>query len=88
MTISPQLGHENFVASVPGAMIRWHDVHVGMLTVVVVLSVTLIPRREFGMGVLLYMCCVLMFCGFSLCLSIVDPRKNFEPSIRRVRGIV
>jgi hypothetical protein len=58
MIISPQLGHGNFVASVPGAMIRWHEVHVGTLIVVLVLSVTLIPRRRFGMGVLLYMCCV------------------------------
>ena len=38
MIISPQLGHGNFVASVVGAMILWHDVHVGM--VVVVCSVT------------------------------------------------
>ena len=70
MIISPQLGHGNFVASVPGVMIRWHEVHVGTLIVVVVFSVTLIPRRCFGMGVLLYMCCVLV-------VSIVDFEKNF-----------
>lgn len=67
MIISPQLGHGNFVASVLGAMIRWHEVHVGTL-IVVVFSVTLIPRRRFGMGVLLYMCCVLM-----LCVSFLSP---------------
>jgi len=33
MIISPQLGHENFVASVPGAIVLWHDVHVGIVTV-------------------------------------------------------
>ncbi len=62
MVISPQLGHEIFVASVLGAMIRWHEVHMGTLIVVLVLSVTLIPRRRFGIGVLLYICCVLMSC--------------------------
>lgn len=30
MTISPQLGHENFVASSPGGMIRLQEVHVGI----------------------------------------------------------
>jgi len=58
MIISPQLGHENFVASVPGAMIRWHEVHVGTLIVTSVLSVKLIPRRRFDMDVFLYICCV------------------------------
>jgi len=55
MIISPQLGHGNFVASVPGAIIRWHEVHVGTVTA---FSVMLIPRKGFGMGVLLYICCV------------------------------
>jgi len=55
MVISPQLGHGNFAASVLGAMIRWHELHVGMATAV---SVTLIPQREIGMDVLLYMYCV------------------------------
>jgi len=63
MIISPQLGQGNFVASVPGAIIRWHEVHVGTLIVVVVLSVTLTPQRGFGMSLLLYMCCVLMLCA-------------------------
>jgi len=45
MTISPQFGHENLVASVPGDMIRWHEVHVGMATVVVVLSLITAPQR-------------------------------------------
>ena len=40
MIISPQFGHGNFVASVVGAMILWHDVHVGI--VVVVCSVTVV----------------------------------------------
>jgi len=55
MVISPQLGHRNFVASVLGAMIRWHELHMGTATA---FSVTLIPQREFGMEMLLYMCCV------------------------------
>jgi len=33
--ISPQFGHGNFVASVPGAIILWHDVHIGTVTVIV-----------------------------------------------------
>jgi len=36
--ISPQFGHGNFVASVPGDIIRWHDVHVGTAIVVAVFS--------------------------------------------------
>jgi hypothetical protein len=34
ITISPQLGHGNFVASAPGAIILWHEVHTGTVTVV------------------------------------------------------
>jgi hypothetical protein len=33
MTISPQLGHWNLVASAPGAIILLHDVHMGIVTV-------------------------------------------------------
>jgi len=45
MVISPQLGHGNFVASVPGAIIRWHETHVGMVMEAVTLSVMVMPRR-------------------------------------------
>lgn len=45
MVISPQFGHGNFVASVLGAMILWHEVHVGTAMELLVFSVTLIPRR-------------------------------------------
>lgn len=31
--ISPQLGQGNFVASVPGAIILWHEVQVGTVVV-------------------------------------------------------
>jgi len=31
--ISPQFGHVNFVASAPGAIILWHEVHSGTVTV-------------------------------------------------------
>jgi hypothetical protein len=34
IVISPQLGHWNLVASVPGDIILWQDVHVGMVIVV------------------------------------------------------
>jgi hypothetical protein len=40
--ISPQFGQGNFVASVSGGIVLWHDVHVGMVIVVVV-SVMLCP---------------------------------------------
>jgi len=33
MVISPQLGHMNLVASVPGEIILWQDVQVGMVIV-------------------------------------------------------
>ncbi|MDH5440266.1 MAG: hypothetical protein OEY31_06650 [Candidatus Bathyarchaeota archaeon] len=33
MVISPQLGQENFVAPVPGAIVLWQDVHVGIVKV-------------------------------------------------------
>ena len=81
MIISPQLGHGNFVASVPGVMIRWHEVHVGMLIVMVVFSVTLIPRRCFGMCVLLYICCVFV-------VSVVDSKKIGTPLYGGWGGIV
>jgi len=31
--ISPQFGQGNLVVSVPGAIILWHDVHTGTVTV-------------------------------------------------------
>jgi hypothetical protein len=37
MIISPQFGHGNFVASVLGGIILWHDVHVGICIVVILL---------------------------------------------------
>ena len=40
--ISPQFGQGNFVASVSGGIVLWHDVHVGMVIVVVV-SVMVCP---------------------------------------------
>jgi hypothetical protein len=45
--ISPQFGHENFVGSVPGAMILWHDVQIGMATVTLVFSAISIPSKQF-----------------------------------------
>jgi hypothetical protein len=48
--ISPQFGHENFVGSVPGAIILWHDVHNGMVTVTLVFSAILTPSRQFRYG--------------------------------------
>ena len=44
MTISPQLGHGNFVASVPGGIIRLHEVHMGTATFSFSLMIT--PRRK------------------------------------------
>lgn len=76
MIISPQFGHGNFVASVVGAMILWHDVHVGM--VVVVCSVTLIPRGMFDIirGCLYVLCflCVRVFVTlFAYVSLLLDP---------------
>lgn len=48
--ISPQLGHGNFVGSVPGAMILWHDVHIGMATVTLVFSAILTPSKQCRYG--------------------------------------
>jgi len=38
MVISPQLGQGNFVASIPGGMIRLHDVQAGMVTLASLLN--------------------------------------------------
>jgi len=56
MIISPQFGHGNFVASVVGAMILWHDVHVGM--VVVVCSVTVVSSWNVRYNAWLFICAV------------------------------
>jgi hypothetical protein len=58
MTISPQLGHGNFVASSLGGIVRLHDVHVGitMLT----FSLTATPQGKLDMESLSYMCYLLM----------------------------
>ena len=66
MIISPQFGHGNFVASVVGPMILWHDVHVGM--VVVVCSVTAIPRGMFDiMRGCLYVLCFHVCVCYVIC---------------------
>ena len=57
MIISPQFGHGNFVASVVGAMILWHDVHVGI--VVVVCSVTIVSSWGVRYREWLFICAVL-----------------------------
>jgi len=41
--ISPQFGQGNFVASVSGGIVLWHDVHVGIVIVDVVVSVMSVP---------------------------------------------
>jgi len=53
--ISPQFGHGNFVGSVPGAIILWHDVHTGMVTVTLVFS-AILPHLQssFVMDILVY----------------------------------
>ncbi len=62
MIISPQFGHGNFVASVVGAMILWHDVHVGI--VVVVCSVTVVSSWSVRYREWLFICAVLSVCTF------------------------
>jgi hypothetical protein len=42
IVISPQLGHMNLVASVPGEIILWQDVHVGIVIVTAVFSLMLL----------------------------------------------
>jgi hypothetical protein len=54
MIISPQSGHRNFVASVVGAMILWHDVQVGMVTAVC--SVTVVSSWNVRYRVWLFIC--------------------------------
>jgi len=67
--ISPQFGQGNFVASAPGAMILWHDVHTGTVTVAVGFS--LMTRFLFEGSnsniCLAYMCYVPFFL-FCLCV--------------------
>jgi len=58
--ISPQFGHGNFVALVFGGIILWHDVHMGMDTVVV--SLIGVAFCRFGIG-----CCA---CLYLLCFRV------------------
>jgi len=76
MIISPQFGHGNFVASVVGAMILWHDVHVGM--VVVVCSVTVDSSWNVRYNASLFICAVFFVCtrvchAICVCLSLIRP---------------
>jgi hypothetical protein len=48
--ISPQFGHGNFVGSVPGAMILWHDVQIGMAIATLVFSAIWTPSEQFRYG--------------------------------------
>jgi len=64
IVISPQFGHGNFVVSVPGAIILWHDVHVGTVIVDDVAFSVMVIMPSFdvldwicSVG-LAYMCCV------------------------------
>jgi len=59
--ISPQFGHGNFVVSVPGAIILWHDVHTGTVTVIVGFSLMMgfLCEAFNGNVCLAYMCYVL-----------------------------
>jgi hypothetical protein len=76
MIISPQFGHGNFVASVVGAMILWHDVHVGM--VVVVCSVTVDSSWNVRYNAWLFICAVFsvwfcVCCVVGACPSLIRP---------------
>jgi len=75
MVISPQFGHGNFVASVVGAMILWHDVHVGM--VVVVCSVTVDSSWNVRYNAWLFICavflCVRVFVTLFVLFSLIRP---------------
>jgi len=58
MIISPQLGHGNFVDSMPGAMILWQEEHIGMATATD-FSANQTPLGVDGYrDVLTYICCV------------------------------
>jgi len=48
--ISPQFGHGNFVGSVPGVIILWHDVQTGMATAALGFSVISAPSEQFRYG--------------------------------------
>ena len=72
MIISPQSGQRNFVASVAGAMILWHDVHVGMA--VVVCSVTVVSSWNARYRVWFFICTVFFVCA---CISCV--LANWKP---------
>jgi len=67
IVISPQFGHGNFVASVAGGIILWHDVHVGIVIVVVVFSFMMMFPSFFGswFG---FVVLVLLICAVFSCL--------------------
>jgi hypothetical protein len=58
MSISPQDGHGNFVASSFGGIVRLHDVHVGIATLTFSLKAT--PQGKLDMESLSYMCYLLI----------------------------
>ena len=80
MIISPQFGHGNFVASVVGAMILWHDVHVGI--VVVVCSVTVVSSWgvRYRDGCLYVLC----FLGVRLFASFAHESSSLSGSLERL----
>jgi len=85
--ISPQFGHGNFVASVPGGIILWHDVHTGTVTVIVGFSliVRFLFRRIRNSNVCLaYMCYVL--CLLETFFVCVCAHRVRPPSIRILIG--
>jgi len=85
MIISPQFGHGNFVASVVGPMILWHDVHVGM--VVVVCSVTVDSSRNARYNARLFICTMFSMCVRVCLLCYVHMPLSYQtPYTGRVVG--
>jgi hypothetical protein len=58
MSISPQLGQLNFVASSPGGIVRLHDMHLGIT--MVILSLTATPQGKLDITIPTYICYLLM----------------------------
>jgi hypothetical protein len=58
MSISPQLGQLDFVASSPGGIVRLHDKHLGIM--MFILSLTATPQGKLDITTPTYICYLLM----------------------------
>lgn len=75
MSISPQLGQFDFVASSPGGIVRLHDMHLGITTLA--LSLTATPQGKLDITTPSYICYLLAISK----IHGLNKRKNCEAKV-------